>query len=234
MITPAPGTSGKIFAIGDIHGCNTRLVALLERLPLDREADTLVFLGDYINRGPDSRQVLDTLLRVRATYRHVVFLKGNHEQVLLDYAATGDVESLHLLRTMGVEATVASYGSSVRGLLRLACIPPEHQEFLQNLAFSYYAGNYLFTHADMDEDKLALAKSHRDASVSQRYAEAGLLASRRLAREDICLMGPCIVFGHIPFETPLVMPDRIGIDTGAVYGNFLTAVELPGIRFYHA
>jgi serine/threonine protein phosphatase 1 len=70
--------------------------------------------------------------------------------------------------------------------------------------------------------------------VSQRYAEAGLLASRRLAREDICLMGPTVVFGHMPFETPLVMADRIGIDTGAVYGNFLTAVELPERVFYHA
>ena len=234
MILPAPGDSGKIFAIGDIHGCNTRLVALLERLPLDRETDTLIFLGDYINRGPDSRQVLDTLLRVKETFRHVVFLKGNHEQALLDYAATGDVDGLPMLRTMGVEATVASYGASVRGLLRLACIPPDHQEFLQNLEFSCCAGNYLFTHADMDEEKLTQAQTRSDAAVSQRYAEAALLASRRLAREDICLMGPRIVFGHMPFETPLVMPDRIGIDTGAVYGNFLTAVELPRICFHHA
>ena len=224
----------KIFAIGDIHGCNNKLVALLDRLPMNKETDILVFLGDYINRGPDSRKVLETLLRIKATCNHVVFLKGNHEQALLDYAATGDVETLHMLRTMGVEATAASYGSSVRRIRDLSCMPLEHQEFLQTLEFSFVAGNYHFTHADIDEEKLALAKTRTDALQSQRYAEASLLASRRLAREDFCLTGHIIVFGHLPFETPLVMTDRIGIDTGAVYGNFLTAVELPDLRFHHA
>jgi serine/threonine protein phosphatase 1 len=229
-----PLHSQNIFAIGDIHGCNTKLVALLARLPVDKENDLLVFLGDYINRGPDSRRVLDTLLHVKATYDHAVFLKGNHEQVLLDYAATGEVETLHMLRSMGIDATAASYGASVRGLRDLSCMPQEHRDFLHNLEFSYPAGNYLFTHADMDEEKLALAGTRTDAFESRRYAEASLLASRRLAREDICLVGQIIVFGHLPFETPLVMPDRIGIDTGAVYGNLLTAVELPHLRFYHA
>jgi serine/threonine protein phosphatase 1 len=224
----------KIFAIGDIHGCNKKLVALLERIPADKNTDLLVFMGDYINRGPDSRRVLDTLLHVKATYDHVVFLMGNHEQLLLDYAETGDVETLHMLRTMGVEATVTSYGSSMRRLRDLSCMPWEHQEFLQTLEFSFVAGRYLFTHADMDEEKLALAKTRSDSLESQRYTEASLLASRRLAREDICLMGHIVVFGHLPFENPLVMTDRIGIDTGAVYGNYLTAVELPDLRFYHA
>jgi serine/threonine protein phosphatase 1 len=228
-----PSTS-RIFAIGDIHGCNNKLLALLKRIPIDRDRDLLVFLGDYINRGPDSRKVLDTLLQVKATYGQVVFLKGNHEQALLDYVTTGDVETLHLLRSMGIDATVASYGSSVRSLRDLSCMPLEHQDFLYNLEFSFIAGNYLFTHADMDEEKLALARTRSDVLASQRYVEASLLASRRLSREDICLMGHIIVFGHLPFETPLVMTDRIGIDTGAVYGNLLTAVELPNMHFYHA
>jgi serine/threonine protein phosphatase 1 len=224
----------KIFAIGDIHGCYHKLVALLDRIPVDRNADTLVFLGDYINRGPDSRKVLDALLHIKATWDHVVFLKGNHEQALLDYAATGDVETLHMLRTMGVEATVTSYSASIRQLRDLSCIPPEHREFLQALEFSHVSGTYLFTHADFDEEKLTLAKSRPDAFRSQQFAEAGLLASRRLGKENITTEGYTIVFGHLPFEVPLVMTDRIGIDTGAVYGNVLTAVELPGMRFYHA
>jgi serine/threonine protein phosphatase 1 len=230
MIMP----SHKIFAIGDIHGCHAKLIALLQRLPVDKATDVIVFLGDYLNRGPDSCKVLDTLLEIKSTYKHAVFLIGNHEQVLLEYAATGDVETLHMLRTMGVDATVASYGSSVRGLRDLACMPPEHREFLKALEFSYIDGAYIFTHADIDEKKLALARSRSDTLEAQRYAEADLLASRRLAREDICLVGHIIVFGHMPFETPLVMPDRIGIDTGAVYGNYLTAVELPDMHFYHA
>jgi serine/threonine protein phosphatase 1 len=224
----------KIFAIGDIHGCNKKLVALLERLPIDKDEDFLVFLGDYINRGPDSLKVLDTLLHVKATYDHVVFLKGNHEQALLDYAATGDVETLHMLRTMGIDATAASYGCSVRRLRDLECMPPEHREFLQSLELSLTVGRYLFTHADSDAESLARAKSRSDTPESRHYAEASLLSSRRLAREDICLTGPIIVFGHLAFETPLVMIDRIGIDTGAVYGNLLTALELPDLRFHHA
>jgi serine/threonine protein phosphatase 1 len=226
--------TGKIFAIGDIHGCLQKLVALLARIPLDKDADTLVFLGDYINRGPDSRQVLDTLVEVKASYGHVVFLMGNHEQALLEYAATGDVETLPMLRAMGVEATLASYSASMRQLRDLACFPPAHRDFLYSLQFSYRVGKYFFTHADMDEEKLILAKSGPDALAAQRAVEAGLLASRRLGQENVSSDGYTVVFGHLPFETPLVMADRIGIDTGAVYGNILTAVELPALRFFHA
>jgi serine/threonine protein phosphatase 1 len=225
----------KIFAIGDIHGCHSKLVALLDRLPVDRRVDTLVFLGDYINRGPDSKKVLDTLLHIKASYGHAVFLKGNHEQALLEYGETGDVEILHMLRTMGVESTLASYGASMRMLRDLAGIPQEHRNFLSALEFSYLAGNYLFTHADVDDEILTLAKSQHDTLQAERYAEAVFLASRRLGRESITrTTGYTVVFGHLPFESPLVMADRIGIDTGAVYGNLLTAVELPDLRFYHA
>lgn len=224
----------KIFAVGDIHGCHGKLVALMARLPIDKSTDTLVFLGDYINRGPDSRKVVDTLLEIRSGYDHVVFLMGNHEQALLEYAATGDVEVLPALRAMGVEATLASYGASARGLPGLACMPQEHRDFLHSLEFSHVVGNYLFTHADFDEEKLALAGASPDALATQRLAEAGLLASRRLGQEMLADTGYTIVFGHLPFEAPLVMTDRIGIDTGAVYGGVLTAVELPAMHFYHA
>ncbi len=227
-------TDKKIFAIGDIHGCHSKLVALLGRIPIDKDRDTLVFLGDYINRGPDSRKVVDTLLHLKASYSHVVFLMGNHEQALLEYAATGDVEVLPALRSMGVEATLASYGTSIRGLRDLAGMPPEHRDFLHALKFSSIVDNYLFTHADIDEEEIALAKARPDAMVAQRAAAAGLLASRRFAQENIADTGYTVVFGHLPFEAPLVMTNRIGIDTGAVYGGVLTAVELPSLHFYHA
>jgi serine/threonine protein phosphatase 1 len=227
-------TGQKIFAIGDIHGCHDNLVALMGRLPIDKSTDKLVFLGDFINRGPDTKKVVETLLEVRASYAHVVFLMGNHEQALLEYSATGDLELLPALRAMGVEATLASYGASARGLYGLSCMPQEHRDFLNSLEFFHVVGNYLFTHADFDEQKLALAGARPDALAAQRFAEAGLLASRRLGQEIIADTGYTIVFGHLPFEAPLVMTDRIGIDTGAVYGGVLTAVELPTLHFYHA
>lgn len=227
----------RFFAVGDIHGCHRKLVTLLSRLPLDREQDTLVFLGDYINRGPDSRKVLDTLIGLERNYRRVIFLKGNHEQALLDYELYGEPDDLRLLRVMGIEATAESYGVSLRRLTDLSCMPPEHQQFLFDLKFSYVADNYLFTHADFDSP---LSSPHpletSQDRMQRRSIEAQLLASRRLGRERDLEPPPqsVVIFGHLPFATPLVRADRIGIDTGAVYGNLLTAVQLPERIFYHA
>ncbi len=227
----------KIFAVGDIHGCHQKLVTLLDRLPLDPAEDTLVFLGDYINRGPDSRKVLDTLLALARSHRHVVFLKGNHEQALLDYELYGETDDLRLLRAMGIEATAESYGVSLRRLTDLSCMPTEHQHFLFDLKLSFCAGNYLFTHADFDStlQPPPPLESPQDR-IQRRNTEVRLLASRRLGQEKD--LEPeqemVVVFGHLPFATPLIRADRIGIDTGAVYGNFLTAVQLPQRIFYHA
>ncbi len=224
----------KIFAVGDIHGCHKQLVTLLTRLPLNKDRDTIIFLGDYINRGPDTRKVLDTLVEIQHTYAHPVFLKGNHEQALLAYADTGDVEIVPFLRVIGVEATASSYGARVRNLQHLACFPPDHQAFLRNLQFSHRVGNYLFTHADVPDDRLSAIVSGKPVPPLDGQLEAELLSSRRLAEQKNAIDGIVIVFGHSPFQFPLVLPDRICLDTGAVYGNALTALELPGRQFHHA
>nr|WP_321464413.1 metallophosphoesterase family protein [uncultured Desulfobulbus sp.] len=227
----------KIFAVGDIHGCHHKLVTLLGRLPLNPDEDTLVFLGDYINRGPDSRKVLDALLDLQRRYRHVVFLKGNHEQALLDFELYGDTEDLGLLRAMGIDTTADSYGTSLRRLTDLSCMPSEHQQFLFDLKLFHRAGNFLFTHADFDLslDPPYFAETAQER-LQRRNTEARLLASRRLGQEEDLdpRPGEVVVFGHLPYATPLVRADRIGIDTGAVYGNLLTAVQLPQRIFFHA
>ncbi len=215
-----------IFAIGDIHGCHRRLEELLVRLPMDRERDALVFLGDYINRGPDSRLVIETLLRVREDYPRSVFLMGNHEEMLLSYGATGDVERFRLLQAMGVQPTLASYSARLRDVRGLDFLPFSHLEFLHALRLSWRVGSFLFTHADI------VAPAERAGRMSSSLD--CLLSSRRLAREEADVGGDVVVFGHTPFAMPLVMPGRIGIDTGAVYGGLLTAVELPALRFYHS
>ncbi len=213
----------KLFAIGDIHGCQAQLVTLMARLAFDAQRDTLVFLGDYINRGPQSRQVIDYLLHLKSTCPHSVFLMGNHEHLLLSYAATGDVEILRNMRGMGVEATLKSYDHApVRSLLDLSFLPAAHLEFLRALQVSFRWGPYLFVHAD-------------DAGIDAAGERLGeVLASRRLVKECALLEGCVRVFGHTPFETPLVAPDRIGIDTGAAHGHLLTALELPAMHFHHA
>ena len=233
--------SSKIFAVGDIHGCSENLAALLSRLPMDLERDTIVFLGDYINRGPDTRGVLDLLLRVRDTYAKTVFLRGNHEQSLLEYVATCDVETLRVLRMMGVEATLASYGATARDLPGLAFMPLEHREFLYDLELTHVEGRYRFLHADADEAAIAVERGLAEGEDlepldGEQHAASldRMLSSRRLMREEADTGGYVEIFGHASFETPLVMPDRICVDTGAVYGNMLTALELPAVRFHHA
>lgn len=225
---------GNIFAIGDIHGCAEQLATLLNRLPYDQTRDTLVFLGDYINRGPDSKGVLDILVELEKECPQIYFLKGNHEQELLEYNATGHVDTLRALRSMGVEKTVASYGAKVRSLTGLSCFPPEHREFLHSLRFSYLKDDYLFIHADICKELLHCPLQESEDRRRRYVMETGLLSSRRMISDDETSVDPIVVFGHIPLASPLVMSDRIGIDTGAVYGNMLTAVKLPELQFFHA
>lgn len=230
MTSAAP----RIFAFGDIHGCHRKLAVLLHRLPYDPQRDTLVFLGDYINRGPESRQVLETLLELERTCQNTVFLMGNHEQALLDYTSHGDPEALRGLRAMGIETTVESYNSSMRKLVDLSCMPIAHRDFLRRLQFSYLYDDYVFTHADISEEMQDAMAYGGPLPHPNAHDLPGLLASRRLGREDTSIRNCRIIFGHLPFRYPLVREDRIGIDTGAVYGNLLTAVELPRLQFFHA
>lgn len=215
---------GKIFAIGDIHGCSRKLAALLKMLPFDPHLDLLVFLGDYIDRGPESKEVIDLLLDLRQQVDNVVFLMGNHEHAMLEYARTGDPDDLRLLRPLGVEETLKSYGiGQMRQLHELSFLPEDHRVFLESLLLFFRAGGYLFTHAGIvPGEDIRTCSPDRLLTVRNTFLEyAGTL-------EDT------VVFGHTPFLTPFVARDKIGIDTGAVYGNLLTAVELPANRFYHA
>jgi len=217
-------TLGKIFAVGDIHGCYQKLKVLLDRLPFNPEKDLLIFLGDYLNRGPESRQVITFLLDLKRRAHNVIFLLGNHEHSLLEYARDGDPDDLRTLRPLGVEATLQSYGDrSVRSMLSLEFLPDDHKEFLNQLVLYYKLKGYLFIHAGViPGEDLENCPLHRLLTVRENF-----LNYRKS-------LDCTVVFGHTPFETPFVTQDKIGIDTGAAYGNMLTAVELPRLRFYHA
>jgi serine/threonine protein phosphatase 1 len=221
-----PGTIDfkRIFAIGDIHGCSQKLAALLKMLPFDPHMDLLVFLGDYIDRGPESKEVLNILLDLRRRADNVVFLMGNHEHTVLEYSRTGDPDDLRLLRPFGVEETLKSYGiGQIRQLRGLSFLPADHRSFLEGLPLFFRAGGYLFTHAGI------VPGEDIETCPPDR-----LLTVRRTFLEYTGKLDETVIFGHTPFLTPFVTRDRIGIDTGAVYGNLLTTVELPANRFYHA
>ena len=138
--------SGRIFAVGDVHGRLDKLATLLGRLPLLPD-DRLVFLGDYLNRGTEAGQVLDRLLALRAERPDTVFLRGNHEQAVLRYGRTQDPEELRLLRDIGFQATLDSYGCS--SFCGLDFMPVEHEEFLEGLLPWWEEGPWVFFHAPL-------------------------------------------------------------------------------------
>jgi serine/threonine protein phosphatase 1 len=214
---------GKIFAVGDIHGCYAKLRTLMERLPYDAEQDTVVFLGDYIDRGGQSHEVLDYLCGLQHKMKNLVLLMGNHEYLMLEYHRTGDPALLPLLRHLGIDATLDSYGvGGPRYLQDLLFLPKEHRRLLHSLLPYWETDDYIFVHAGLEP------------GVSLKNNELSVLCESRNFHLDHYDHGKIVVFGHTPFDLPYVTPTRIGIDTGAVYGNLLTAVELPARVFHHA
>ncbi|RLA81969.1 MAG: serine/threonine protein phosphatase [Deltaproteobacteria bacterium] len=210
------GKVKRYFAIGDIHGCLSSLEALLERLNplLDPEEDAIVFVGDYVDRGPDPRGVIERIIKLREEFPNVICLMGNHEDMLLNWVTKG--EDLELYLYNGGGSTIRSYSGG--GSFQL---PPSHLEFLKSLLLYYETDHYLFVHAGL-----------RPGIPLQRQERFDLLWIRGdfiFSRHDF---GKIVVFGHTPLREPLVMDNKIGIDTGAVYGGRLTCVELPALRFY--
>jgi serine/threonine protein phosphatase 1 len=209
----------RIFAIGDIHGCYDRLKALMEKIPIDCSRDTLVFIGDYIDRGPNSVEVVDYLIQLKDRVPEVIFLKGNHED-MLDKFLNGADRFTYLLN--GGQQTLDSYLTKpVQS--EFFPIPPDHMEFFKSLRLFYETEEFIFVHAGLrprvplksqnTEDLLWI----RNKFVSTKYD-----------------FGKRVIFGHTPLKKPLVEPNKIGIDTGAVYGNVLTCVQLPDLVFFKA
>jgi serine/threonine protein phosphatase 1 len=208
----------RIFAVGDIHGCYDRLRALLDRIPLDWSRDQLVFMGDYIDRGPQSFEVVEHLIGLQELHPDIVFLKGNHEQMLADYLSGKD-RMLYLYN--GGQQTLESYLRN--GAPGEFPIPPRHRRFFDTLRLFHETDAFIFVHAGLRQG-LPLAEQGPE----------DLLWIRESFIDSQHSFGKRVVFGHTPFDRPLVQPNKIGIDTGAVFGNQLTCVQLPEEIFYHA
>jgi serine/threonine protein phosphatase 1 len=211
--------SKRIFAVGDIHGCYEKLAAMMNVLPWKRESDDLLlFIGDYIDRGPKSREVVEYLVNLRKNGGNFVFLKGNHEKMLIDYYVHQRDQMLYVAN--GGAETIASYVEG--GIGRKAFVLPEaHLEFLLALQNYHETEDYIFVHAGL-----------RDGIPLTEQAEEDMLWIREEFIYSTFDWQKRVVFGHTALETPFVTPGKIGIDTGAVYGNKLTTVELPAMRFY--
>ena len=211
--------AADIYAIGDIHGNLDLLQRLLEKIQTDPARDQLVFMGDYIDRGPNPKGVVDYVLGFKRLEnpQQVICLKGNHEAMFLNFLQGRDLE---LFLFNGGLRTLRDYWGEDWDQREQLVLPPEHRKFFEELRLYYETPDYLFVHggfkpgvppADQDEEDLLWIRGDFIASM-----------------EDF---GKKVIFGHTPFKQPLVMPNKIGIDTGAGYGNRLTCLKLPREEF---
>ena len=213
----APPSNGRehLLAVGDIHGRADLLRKLLrDVLPTLPEATRLVFLGDYIDRGPESAQVVEALIELGSMEPRPVFLLGNHERMLLD--AWRGYRPRLFFNNGGYE-TMQSYGLAIS---EIEFLPSWHLEFFRKLPLYWQSREYIFVHAGLCPGIPLEDQQERD-----------LIWIREEFFNTDHDFGKVVVFGHTPFPKPLVKSNLIGIDTGAVYGKSLTCLKLPEMKF---
>jgi serine/threonine protein phosphatase 1 len=225
---PATLTSGqRVYAIGDIHGCLDRLVALHEMIAEDLAARpaahaTLIHLGDLVDRGSDSAQVVDWLINQPPVPADVIVnLMGNHEHMMLAAVAGADKEAPSQWLINGGADSLLSWGinRAVPPTEWARRIPLQHLMFLRDLAISRRIGPYLFVHAGVRPGIPLDQQSRQD----MMWIREPFLSSK-------ANHGAVVVHGHTPKREPVVQPNRIAIDTGAVLGGALTCVVLEDDR----
>jgi serine/threonine protein phosphatase 1 len=233
----------KTFVVGDIHGRCAQLLHLLDMLPRDPETDTLVFLGDLVDRGADAPCCVSHILQMsRENPERVICLRGNHEQMLMDFLK--GYSNVWLTPVAGGEHTFAQYtGRSIRvnsekdleemRALFEQSFPQEHLEFMENLPFYYEDEFAIYVHAGLDE-----GKPPRDSSP------ISLLWMRDMDFYKNYRGKPC-VFGHTP--TPLlplrgrlgrhgiyISHSAVGLDTGYNHQSPLSCLSLPDFNLYQS
>ncbi|GLK82505.1 metallophosphoesterase family protein [Ancylobacter defluvii] len=218
----------RVYAFGDIHGRLDLLERLLEAVERDAagHADVrLVFLGDYVDRGPDSRAVIERLAVLKAA-RGAICLTGNHEAMMR--AALDGSGPLERWLDNGGAAALASYGVRAEDFdgrdreaeLRRAAqaaIPAGHAAFLAALEVSASFGGYFFCHAGV-----------RPSVALERQTDEDLIWIRRAFLNSTADFGKRVVHGHTPVERVDIRPNRIDVDTGAYKTGRLSCVALEG------
>jgi serine/threonine protein phosphatase 1 len=220
----------RIYAIGDIHGRADLLRNLLSKVDADRktaaaERTIVVFLGDYIDRGPASRDVIDLLLEYRAR-AETIFLKGNHEEILLEFLGNSSV--LDTWRSCGGFETLVSYGlkpsfsvshGEERKLFRefSEALPDRHLQFLKSLQLYFQFADFLFVHAGVRPRVKLMDQEERD-----------LLWIRDEFLDYPKPFDFFVVHGHTPVYAPDVRSNRLNIDTGAYVTGQLTCAAIEG------
>ncbi len=225
----------RLYCIGDIHGRLDLLRDVHQKIIEDATdfngLKTAVYLGDYIDRGMDSKGTIEFLLTDPLPDFKKVYLLGNHEQILLQFLLNNNTSIANTWFQFGGLSTIISYGVEVRGIptskdlsrihteLKLK-LPASHLSFLQNLSLSYEAGDYFFVHAGI-KPKVKLYNQQPE----------DLLWIREEFLNSKLFHGKMIVHGHTVTALPECLPNRIGLDTGAYSTGKLTCAVFEATHY---
>jgi serine/threonine protein phosphatase 1 len=212
-------SDGRLLCVGDIHACAPELDRLMKAVAPGPE-DRLVFLGDYVDRGSAASETVDLLCELRRGLPATVFLRGNHEEMFLDFLGLGGANKEAFFSNGGAQ-TLASYGFTDTDHAPpeadvLAAVPAAHLEFFAQMVLQHSADGYAFVHAGV-RPGLPLVEQRREDLLWIR--EEFLLVDHRLEET--------VVFGHTPYRDVWFGAARkIGLDTGCVYGGRLSCLDL--------
>ena len=199
----------RFFIIGDIHGCLGMLKDLMDKIDWDPCKDGLIFLGDYIDRGNNSRGVIDYIIGLKKISENIRCLIGNHEELFLNYLEGLDDGTF--LYNGGIN-TLNNYNEGV---------DPDHISFLKSLLPMIELDEYYIVHAGFKPGIEVKDQSIKDILwIREKFIFSDYNFGKR------------VIFGHTPFSSPLIMDNKIGVDTGAVFGNMLTCLEIPAMKFH--
>ena len=224
----------NIFAIGDIHGCSKQLISLQDKIfnypTYNKESDLIIYLGDYIDRGPNSKDVIQHILKLQKEKVNSIFLMGNHEQIMIDFVFN-KINNLRYWLNLGTDQTFKSYKIEVAEFIKdgfeddkidrlrnvlLNELSSEHIHFLKNLRLFYSTRKYLFVHAGINPEKALKDQDKMDFL----WSRSDQFFDKNFKFEQI------IIHGHTPEKEVINFPYRINIDTGCFYSGKLSCVCL--------
>ena len=224
----------NIFAIGDIHGCLKQLITLQDKIfnypQYNKEEDLLLYLGDYIDRGPSSKDVINHILQLQTEGIKSIFLMGNHEQFMIDFLFN-KINNLSNWIMNGADQTFKSYDIEVAEFIKdgfeddnidklrnifLSKLTKGHVYFFKNLKLTYIMGDYLFVHAGINPEKSLSEQNKMDFL----WSRSDQFFDKNFKFEKI------IVHGHSPEKEVINFPYRINVDTGSFFSGKLSCVCL--------
>jgi serine/threonine protein phosphatase 1 len=230
---PAVPDGLRVYVVGDVHGRFDLLTELSDKIRADLAEDppkksVEIYLGDYVDRGPEARSVLEWLRSETGVCDKRICLKGNHEDIFLQFIADPgiaeywrDLGGFETLYSYGVQPPVARTGEAMLAsheqLMRV--LPSEDLAFLRSLPLHASFGNYLFVHAGL-----------RPGVPLEKQAEEDLIWIREPFLNSVQDFGQIVVHGHTPVDTPDIRDNRINIDTGAFLTGCLTCLVLEGME----